>query len=148
MATLQQLPGNYTITTIATSKGIDHSPEETRLTLTRADTLGRFYEVNIRGHRRTGSPVLVGQHTPSPEDGAAAPESVVVQQNSAKTEMIFGFCTLCFDAQWVYYTITEIRPNGFAGRWVDPQTGLEKISDRQGREIPNPEGYFCAYRTS
>ena len=148
MNTLMQLEGNYILTTIATSKGVDHSPELTRLTLTRADTLDRFYDVNVRGHRRSGNRVLVGRHTLG-EGGAATPiEDVVVQQSSGSTQMIFGFCTLCFDAQWIYYTITEVRPDGFVGRWVDPQTGIGKLVDRNGRELPNPEGYFCADRVS
>jgi len=84
-----------------------------------------------------------------PGQGEATPiEAVVVQQNPGSTQLIFGFCQTCFDAQWVYYTITEVRPNGFIGHWVDPQTGIGKLVDRKGRELPNPEGYFCAERIS
>src|SRR5205814_9391413 len=96
--TLMHLEGNYILTTIAASNGTDHSPEETRLILTRADTADRFYEVNVSGHRRTANRVLVGQHTWRQENGTTAIESVAVQQSTANTQMIFGFCTLCFDA--------------------------------------------------
>lgn len=138
------MKGSYLLTTIATSSGMDHSPEVTSLTLRPADTLERYYEVSLRGHRRTGNRIMVGQNILRRDNGESATDSVVMQQNPGSTQMIFGFCSLCFDAQWVYYTITELRPNGFAGRWSDPQTGIGKLVDRNGRELPNPEGYFCA----
>ena len=37
---------------------------------------------------------------------------------------------------------------GFAGTWHDPQTGIGRVVDKTGGELPDPEGYFCASRAS
>jgi len=137
--TLIGLAGRYRMTSVTTAPGYDRSPVLRDLKLTVADTLQRYYEQGLRGPRRTGNRPLVG---------SLGQEPVVVQQNPGNTQMISGFCTMCTDAEFIYHTIVQVRPNGFIGRWHDPQTGIGRVVDSKGHELPDPKGYFCALRTS
>jgi hypothetical protein len=145
---LMQLAGNYKFVTVATSSGMDHSPFNGELTLRVADTLERYYERRLTGFARAGNRPLVGQLAWRESDGKVRTEPVVVQQNPGGTQLISGFCVNCFDAMLAYYGISQIRANGFSGSWHDPQTGIGKIVDKDGRALPDPEGFFCAIRVS
>jgi hypothetical protein len=145
MDALMRLPGRYTFVTVATSPGLDKWTVQGELTLRAADTLERYYERRIRGIVRAGNRPLVGQLVWHSE-GKVRTEPVVVQQNPGDTQLISGFCTECDDATLVYHRIIETRANGFSGRWNDPQTGIVRLIDKNGRELPDPEGYFCAFR--
>jgi hypothetical protein len=146
--TLMQLPGKYSFTTVATSPGLDGSPVRAQLILRAADTLERYYEQRLNGFVRAGNRPLVGQLAWHYPDGSVRSEPVVVQQNPADTQLISGFCGNCTDAMLVYHTILQLRANEFSGRWSDPQTGIGRVVDKNGRELPNPAGYFCAIRVS
>jgi hypothetical protein len=145
---LMQLAGKYRFVTVATSRGVDHSSFSGELTLRVADTLERYYERRRNSFVRAGNRPLVG-HLAWPEpSGKVRTEPAVVQQNPGGTQMISGFCVNCLDGMLAYYGISQIRANGFSGRWHDPQTGIGKIVDKNGRALPDPEGYFCAIRIS
>ena len=146
MDALMQLPGNYSFVTVGTSPGLDQWIVRGDLTLKVADTLERYYERRLSGFVRAGNKPLVGQLAWHHSDGNVRTEPVVVQQNPGDTQLISGFCMSCADAMFVYHRIVEIRPNGFSGRWHDPQTGIGRLIDKNGRELPDPEGYFCAIR--
>jgi hypothetical protein len=146
LETLVDLPGKYTLVTVGTSPGMDHWTAKGDLTLTRSDTLEQYYEQRLSGLVRAGNRPLVGQLTWHYPDGTVRTEPVVVQQNVGDTQLISGFCANCADAMFVYHRILQVRSNGFSGRWYDPQTGIGKLIDKSGNELPNPEGYFCALR--
>lgn len=146
--TLLQLAGKYKFVTVATSSGLDRTPVVGDLTLEAADTLQRFYERRLSGWVRNGDRPLVGELTWHYDDGNVKTESVVVQRSSGDTELITGVCGNCADAMLRYYRITVLRAGGFAGTWHDPQTGIGRVVDRAGRELPDPEGHFCANRAS
>lgn len=146
--TLVGLAGKYTLITVATSPGMDHWTTKSDLTLERSDTLQQFYEQRLSGFVRTGNRPLVGQLAWHSPDGMVRTDPVVVQQNPAETQLISGFCANCADAMFVYHRILLIRSNGFSGRWHDPQTGIGKLIDKNGKALPDPDGYFCAVRIS
>lgn len=143
-----QLTGKYSFTTVATSPGLDRSPVRGELTLKVADTLERYYERRLNGFARAGNRPLVGQLAWHYPDGMVRTQPVVVQQNPGDTQLISGFCDNCHDAMLVYHRIVQLRANGFSGRWSDPQTGIGRVVDKNGRELPDPAGYFCAIRVS
>ena len=144
--TLLQLAGKYKFVIVATSSGLDRAPVVGDLTLEAADTLQRFYQRRLSGWVRIGDRPLVGELTWHYDNGTLKTESVVVQRNAGNTELITGFCGNCADAMLVYYRITLLRAGGFAGSWQDPQTGIGRVVDSTGRELPDPKGYFCANR--
>jgi hypothetical protein len=127
---------------------MDHWTAKGDLLLTRSDTLQEFYEQRLTGYVRAGNRPLVGQVTWHHPDRTVKTEPVVVQQNPGDTQLISGFCANCADAMFVYHKILRVRSNAFSGRWYDPQTGIGKLIDKNGKELPNPEGYFCAERIS
>ena len=143
---LMGLPGVYAFTAIATSPGMDRSSVASELTLVPADTLQRYYERRLRGYVRSGNRPVVGALNHRSSEGQFFADNVVVQQNPSDTQLISGYCELCNDASIVYYTILHVGRDRFSGRWVDPQTGIGIIVDRNGQPISNPAGYFCAVR--
>jgi hypothetical protein len=116
----------------------------TDLQLNVADTLQRFYERLLGNYRRVGDKPLAGNFLRRDKKEVFR-ESVVIQRNPTATVMVSGVCD-CNDATLVYYTIAAITPNGFVGRWHDPQTGIGRIADRNGNYLPDPAGHFCAIR--
>jgi hypothetical protein len=144
--TLMNLAGKYTLTTVATSAGTDQWTARAELTLRLADTLERYYERWLNRLVRTGNRPLVGQLVWHRSDGTLRRETVVVQQNPGNTQLIRGFCTNCTDAMLVYHRILQANSHAFSGAWHDPQTGIGRVVDKNGRPLPDPEGYFCARR--
>jgi hypothetical protein len=58
-------------------------------------------------------------------------------------------CRDCLDASPDVLTITHVSPRGFWGRWENRQTGIGRAADaRTGEWLPNPAGYFCAWRVT
>ncbi len=57
-------------------------------------------------------------------------------------------CRDCADASPDVGRITLVGPSGFQGVWGNAQTGIGRAIDDRGRELPNPQGYFCAIRDS
>jgi hypothetical protein len=56
-------------------------------------------------------------------------------------------CGDCLDGSPEVFEMTHVNPEGFWGRWEDYQTGIVRAADeRTGEWLPNPAGYFCAWR--
>jgi hypothetical protein len=54
--------------------------------------------------------------------------------------------TNVLDGGGTTFTISRLGPAGFSGRWTE-DLGIAVITDRQtGRHLPNPAGYYCAWR--
>ena len=144
---LMTLAGKYRFVTIATSPGMDGATATAELTLRPADTLQRYYERRITGYARGGNRPLVGELAWRSADGQVTTEAVVIQQNPRDTQLISGWCrSLCLDGMQVYHSLMEVGPNRFSGFWHDPQTGIGRVVDKNGHELPDPAGYFCADR--
>ena len=43
-------------------------------------------------------------------------------------------------------TIGAVSESGFWGWWVNEQSGIARVVDRNGNWAPDPAGYFCARR--
>jgi len=55
-------------------------------------------------------------------------------------------CRDCNDGSPDKLRIRAVTENGFWGSWVNDQSGLARVLDRNGALAPNPAGYFCARR--
>jgi hypothetical protein len=84
---------------------------------------------------------LVDARDPEPDTGLAA---LQVQVDDGL--LILG-CRDCLDGIIVVYRVAAVSPSGFWGTWHDPQTGIGRVVDKNGRFLPDPGGYFCAVRT-
>ena len=146
LESLMRLRGTFRFVTVITARGYDSSPFTSELKLRAADTLERFYERQLRGLVRVGDKPLVGELSWRLEDGKRGNTRVAVKRVDQDAQLISGYCESCLDATWTYYRISEVRPDGFSGTWQDPQTGLGKLVDKNGQRLPDPEGYYCAYR--
>lgn len=63
-------------------------------------------------------------------------------------DTLFLGCRDCLDGSPERLRIRAITPAQFWGSWVDLQTGMIRVFDRNGKKLPNPAGYFCATRIS
>jgi hypothetical protein len=58
-------------------------------------------------------------------------------------------CRDCLDASPDILTITHAGSQGFWGQWANRQSGVGRAADpRTGEWLPNPAGYFCAWRVT
>ena len=62
-------------------------------------------------------------------------------------DTLFLGCRDCLDGSPERLHVRAITPAGLWGSWVDYQTGIGRVLDRNRKELPNPAGYFCAKRT-
>ena len=49
------------------------------------------------------------------------------------------------DGAGTYLTVRRVGPSGFFGRWTE-EMGIAMLVDSKGRRLPDPAGYFCAWR--
>lgn len=57
--------------------------------------------------------------------------------------------SLCNDDSPTSYLVTHHSAAGFFGEWSNPMIGIARLYDpATDRELPPPEGYFCAIRRS
>jgi hypothetical protein len=61
--------------------------------------------------------------------------------------LLYLGCRDCMDASPMVLRIIEVDERGFFGSWRDYQTGIGRLFDeRTGEPLPDPAGYFCAWR--
>ena len=127
---------------VATSYGTTRRGFRARLLLAPPDTLRRYYPERYR-HRD----LLLGQQVAGVWTGQN--DSTTYQDDvSVDGHNFYLGCRVCLDASPVRFGIERVAATGFWGHWEDPQTGISRVYDTAGRELPNPAGIYCAVRVS
>jgi hypothetical protein len=132
----------YQITMVPTSHGTTRHGRVARLFLAPPDTLRRYDPERYRH-----ADVLLGQQVAGVwmQDY----DSTTYQaQVSIEGHNLYVGCRVCLDASPLRFGIERIASGGFWGHWEDPQTGLYRMYDTAGRELPKPAGIYCAVRLS
>lgn len=135
------MPGEYRLVQVTTSYDTRAYPRnESRLTLRLPDsTERRDAAVRKLGHSPRFNLQLLGTWRPRGDSGRAYAAEV-------DGGVLFLGCRDCLDASPDVLVIRELSGVGFRGSWRDYQTGMARVVDQRGRLLPDPAGYFCAYR--
>ena len=137
-----RLPGRYQVTMVSTSYGTTRQRFLAHLVLGPPDTLRQHYPERLRDPRLLWGQQIAGVWTQQVESGVY--EDLVTFEN----DMLYLGCRMCLDASPTYFSIEHMAATGFWGHWEDRQTGLYRVIDTAGRELPNPAGIYCAVRVS
>jgi hypothetical protein len=129
-----ELLGTYELTTVYTSQGGRPYPMTGKLTLSPPEQRPR------QQRPRVAAWPVAGSYLPS--DSGSSKEGVVVKG------VVLYRKDLCLDCSPVLYQLTWMTDSAFGGTWEDRQTGLYRVYDSTGRELPNPAGHYCARRVS
>jgi hypothetical protein len=129
-----ELLGTYELTTVYTSQGGRPYLMTGTLTLSSPEHRPR------QERPRVAAWPVAGRYMPS-ESGSSA-QGVVVEG-----EILYR-CYICLDISPVLYRLTWVTDSAFGGTWEDRQTGISRVYDSTGRELPNPAGHYCARRVS
>ena len=141
MRELAQMEGEFRLVQIDRSAR-DTAPSVRRSTLqlTVADSQQRVSARERRLGNRPRELQMVGRWIWST---SAAPEQAEVSGNR-----LYLGCRDCLDASPDQLFVREWTERGFAGDWVNFQTGIGVAVDRRGRPRPVPGGEFCAIRAA
>ena len=135
------LAGTYELVMLATSRGLAGAADSGRIVLAPTDTLRRYYRHGLAGWIRRGERPLAGTYDPA--DHRFQPVEAEVEGAT-----LYVGCRDCNDASPWVHRIQVVAPWGFWGHWEDFQTGIGRLYDTLHRPLPNPSGYYCAWRVT
>lgn len=69
-----------------------------------------------------------------------------IDQAELDGALLFLGCRTCYDGSPDVLAIHSVGEAGFAGTWVNPQSGITRVVRKDGSLGPNPAGHFCASR--
>jgi hypothetical protein len=137
-----ELKGEFNLVDVLTSQGPKAEIARSRIRLDTVRLAERWYR--NQGLRGPVGPErfrpVVGTSL-SRTGGLTSSEEVEVEG----TVLHVG-CRRCSDASPTHYTIEAISPRGFWGHWRNYQSGIVYVRGPNGERLPDPAGYFCAFR--
>ena len=152
-AAVEALAGTYELVLVATSPAERGRSARGRLTLWPTDTLQRYYTraLGVGEYRRWGDKPLYGSAdielarvgaSTEGELRSADPEwpGVIVHRSG---DVWLGFAAV-LDGSTTALRITDVTSDSLWGTWEASYGYIVRVRD--GREVPNPAGYFCAFR--
>ncbi|MCA2992954.1 hypothetical protein [Gemmatimonas sp.] len=69
-----------------------------------------------------------------------------IDQAELDGALLYVGCRACHDASPDILALYLVSEAGFAGTWVNPQSGIVRVIRKDGSIGPNPAGHFCASR--
>ena len=136
---VSSLAGKFRVTQITTSFASEPAVSELELLVADSVTRARASERRL-GHSPRRDLRLTGTWRWNRDQRAEPAEW--------DGDTLFLGCRDCLDGSPERLRVRAIAPAQLWGSWVDYQIGIVRVFDRNGKELPNPAGYFCATRIS
>ena len=151
-AFVSRLAGEYRVTIVSDWEDEQGQQVTGRLVLQPTDTLHALHEQMFTGRwRRTDSRPLWGWAEVKPKNVTLPWSADPTSRDPEHPGVLFhsnGLLELGvwrgLDGSTVSLMVQSTSPTGFAGTW-DSDLGIA-VMTRDGRQLPNPHGHFCAFR--